>query len=115
MIDISIVFSLFIFYLLASSNYYMGYGIEATPNASDVIAEVIDKMSMGKIAKVSLHVLEARDYQNMPNFVKDQIGKDINITVSIDNLPYFEKNIVNILISFVGDEKQQMFTTRIKP
>ena len=109
------VFGLLTFYLLAFVSYSMSYGIGATPNAGDVVAEVKGKVPMGNTAEVTLHVLEVRDYQNMPNFVKDKIGKDITITVSIDDLPYFEKDIVNVLISFVGDERQQLYTARLKP
>ncbi len=109
------VFALLIFYLLVYVDYCMVNGIEVTPNASDVVAKVKDKIPIDKTANVTLHVLEANDYQNMPNFVKDKIGKDITITVSIDDLPYFDKDVVNVLISFVGDDRGQMYTAQIKP
>jgi len=93
----------------------MANGIEVIPNASDVVAKVKDKTAVNKTSNVTLHILEANDYQDLPNFVRDKIGKDITITVSIDDLPYFGKDIVNVLISFVGDERGQMYTARIKP
>jgi len=93
----------------------MSYGIGTMPNASDVYAEVKEKQVVGEIAKIRLHVIDAKDYKSMPNFVKDQIGGDITITVSKDDLPFFEKDKVNVLVSLTGDERQQEYTARIKP
>jgi len=92
----------------------MGYGISVAPNASDVYAKVKGKTINGELGKVRLLVLEAKDYNQMPNFVKDKIGQDIEITVSKDDLKYFEREDVNVLVSFIGDEKQQSYTARIK-
>lgn len=92
----------------------MGYGIGVAPNASDVYAKVNGKTINGELGRVRLHILQAKDYNQMPNFVKDKIGKEIEITVSKDDLKYFEREDVNILVSLIGDEKQQSFTARIK-
>ncbi len=70
----------------------MVYGIGVIPNASDVFAKVKEKYLVDEIvAKVTLQVLELKDYQSMPNFVKDKIGKDITITIAKEDLPYFIK------------------------
>jgi hypothetical protein len=58
--------------------------------------------------------MSAKDYKEKPDFVKEKIGEEIYITVSKQDLDYF-KDTVNVLISFVGDEKQQFYTARIKP
>jgi hypothetical protein len=58
--------------------------------------------------------MSAKDYKEKSNFVKEKIGEEIDITVSKQDLDYF-KDTVNVLISFVGDEKQQFYTARIKP
>lgn len=93
----------------------MGYGISVTPNASDVYAKVNGRTIIGELGKVRLLVLQAKSYNQMPNFVEDKIGKEIEITVSRDDLKYFERDDVNILVSLIGDEKQQSYTARIKP
>jgi hypothetical protein len=111
-----IIYALIIFYLLGFSIYSMVYGIGVIPNASDVYAKVKEKYLVDeKVAKVTLQVLEAKDYRSMPNFVKDKIGKNITITVAKDDLPYFQKDMVNVLVSLDGDQKQQFYTARIKP
>ncbi len=93
----------------------MGYGISVAPNAGDVYAKVKGKTVIGNLGIVKLFVLEAKDYNKMPNFVKDKIGKEIEITVSKNDLTFFEKENVNILVSLTGDEKQHSYTARIKP
>ena len=93
----------------------MDYGIGVTPNAGDVYTKVKGRTIDGEVGKVKLFVVEAKDYQHMSNFVKDRIGKEIEITVSKDDLAFFDKEDVNILVSLIGDEKQQSFTARVKP
>ncbi len=93
----------------------MGYGVSAAPNASDVHAKVKGTKRAGEIATIRLFIVEAKDYDQMPNFVKDKIGKEIEITVSKDDLKFFERAEVDILISVAGDEKGQSYTARIKP
>ena len=93
----------------------MGYGISAAPNASDVYAKVNGRTIIGELGKVRLLVIQAKDYNQMPNFVEDKIGKEIEITVSKDDLKYFERDDVNILVSLIGDEKQCSYTARVKP
>ncbi len=109
------IITLLTFYLLAYNMQYVDYGIGVIPNAGDVYAEVKEKVLAGNVAHITLHILEAKDYNSMPNFVKDQVNKDITITVSKDDLPYFEKDRVNILVSLEGDGKQQSYTAKIKP
>src|SRR5215212_6786711 len=96
----------------------MNSGVGVIPNASDVIAVVKRKWEDSRqknIGYVKLHVLSANDYKGMPNFLKEETGKEIDITVSKEDLDFF-KDTVNVLISFIGDEKQQQFyTARRKP
>ena len=102
-------------YLLQVQTYSMSYGIGIIPNSSDVYATVKDKKIINDVGYVTLHINEVKDYNSMPNFVKDQIGKDIMIVVSKDDLSYFNKENVNVLISVIGDEKGQEYTAKIKP
>ena len=62
-----------------------------------------------------LFIVEAKDYEQMPNFIKDKIGKELDIVVSKDDLSYFDREEVNILVSLIGDEKGQSYTARVKP
>ena len=109
---------LFIFipmiYLSQLSTSSMGYGIGIQPNASDVYATVKEKKVVNETGYVTLHVMEAKNYKSMPNFVSDQIGKNITVVVSKDDMPYFSKENVNVLISVIGDEKHQEYTARLK-
>ena len=90
-------------------------GIGIVPNVSDVYATVKEKKIINDVGHVTLHIIEAKDYESMPNFAKDQLGKDITVVVSKDDLPCFNKESVNVLISVIGDEKGQEYTARIKP
>jgi hypothetical protein len=93
----------------------MGYGVGVTPNMSDVYAQVKGITSSGDIATIKLFIIKADDYEQMPNFVKDKIGKELDITVAQSDIDFFEKDEVNILISMIGDEKGQSYTARVKP
>lgn len=93
----------------------MGYGVGVTPNVSDVYAKVKGITSSGDIATVKLFIVKADDYEKMPNFVKDKIGKELEITVAQSDISFFEKDEVNVLISMIGGEKGQSFTARVKP
>jgi hypothetical protein len=97
----------------------MSSGVGVIPNASDVYAVVKRKWEDSgekNIGYVRLQMVSANDYRGMPNFVKEKIGKEIDTTVSKQDLDFF-KHTVNVLVSFVGDEKQQQqfYTARIKP
>jgi hypothetical protein len=92
--------------------------VSIIPNASDIHAIVKEKRVDEKenVAYIKLHVITADNYKSMPNFMKENIGKVITITVSIDDLNFFEKDKeVNLLVSVSGDERQQFYTGRIKP
>lgn len=102
-------------YLSQVDIYSMASGIGIIPNASDVYATVKEKKIINGTGYVTLHVIEAKNYKTMPNFVSDQIGKDITVVVSKDDIPYFSKENINILVSVIGDEKHQEYTARIKP
>lgn len=102
-------------YLSQINSYSMGSGIGITPNAGDVYATVKEKKIINDTGYVTLHIIEAKNYKSMPNFVSDQIGKDITAVVSKDDIPYFSKENVNVLISVIGDEKNQEYTAKIKP
>ncbi len=93
----------------------MGYGVSVAPNTSDVYAKVKGTTSNGDIATVRLFIVEAKDYEQMPNFIKDKIGKELDIIVSKDDLSFFNREEVNILVSVIGDEKGQSYTARVKP
>ncbi len=93
----------------------MEYGVGVIPNASDVYAKVRGITSSGDIAIVKLFIIKANNYEKMPNFVKDKIGKELEITVAQRDIDFFEKDEVNILISMIGDEKRQSYTARVKP
>lgn len=102
-------------YLSQVSTYSMASGVGIMPNASEVYAMVKEKRIINATGYVTLHVVEAKNYKSMPNFVSDQIGKDITVIVSKDDIPYFYKENVNVLISVIGDEKHQEYTARLKP
>jgi len=93
------------------------YLVNIIPNASDVHAIVKDKRVQEKdnTAYIKLHVIRADNYKSMPNFMKDNIGKVITIVVSKDDLDFFKKDQVNLLVSVSGDERHQFYTARIKP
>src|SRR3712207_4053006 len=92
-----------------------GDGVDVVPNASDVHAKVRETKSNGDIGTVRLFIVEAQDYEKMPNFVQDKIGKELDIIVSKTDLSFFQiGKDVNILISMIGDEKGQSYTARIK-
>jgi uncharacterized 2Fe-2S/4Fe-4S cluster protein (DUF4445 family) len=93
----------------------MGYGVGVMPNTSDVYAKVKGITSSGDIATVKLFIIKADDYEKMPNFVKDKIGKELDITVAQSDIDFFVKDEVNLLISMIGDEKGQSYTARVKP
>jgi hypothetical protein len=93
-----------------------GHGVGVVPNASDVHAKVRETKSNGDTATVRLFIVEAQDYEKMPNFVADKTGKELDIVVSKADLSYFQRGKdVNILVSMIGDEKGQSYTARIKP
>lgn len=87
------------------------------PNASDVHGIVKDKLIDEKedVVYIKLYVNRADNFKSMPNFVKEDIGKEITLTVSKDDLDFFERNEVELLVSISGDEKHQLYTGRIKP
>ena len=87
------LFFIVMIYLLQVQIYAMSYGVGIMPNFSDVYATIKDKKIINDVGYVILHINEARDYNSMPNFVKDQIGKDITITVSKDDLSYFMNGV----------------------
>lgn len=91
--------------------------ISIIPNASDVRAIVKDKLIDEKenVVYIKLYVIRADNYKSMPNFVRENIGKEITLTVSKDDLDFFKKNEVNLLVSVSGDERRQFYTGRIKP
>jgi hypothetical protein len=93
----------------------MGYRVSVAPNASDVYAKVKGITSTGDIATVRIFVIKAEDYKKMPNYVKDKIGREIEIAVSKDDISFFEKDEVNVLVTMIGDEKGQSYTARVKP
>lgn len=93
----------------------MGYGVSVAPNTSDVCAKVRGTTRSGDIATVRLFIVEAKDYEQMPNFIKDKIGKELDIIVSKEDLSFFDRDEVNILVSVIGDEKGQSYTARVKP
>jgi hypothetical protein len=93
----------------------MGYGVSVAPNTSDVYAKVKGTTRSGDLATVRLFIVEAKDYEQMPNFIKDKIGKELDIVVSKDDLSFFNREEVNILVSVIGDEKGQSYIARVKP
>lgn len=113
----SVVYLTFItmIYLSQVSTYTMASGVGIMPNASEVYAIVKEKKIANETGYVTLHVIEAKNYKSMPNFVSDQTGKDITVIVSKDDIPYFDKENVNLLISVIGDERHQEYTARLKP
>ena len=94
----------------------MGKGVSVVPNASNVHAKAREITSNGDVATVRLFIVEAKNYEKMPNFVEDKIGKELDIVVSKGDLSFFERREeVDILISVIGDEKGQSYTARVKP
>jgi hypothetical protein len=113
----TILLLLVIFILLSSKmdTVMAAAGVNISPNASDVHAIVKEKHATNGVAYVTLHILTAEDYKSMPNFMKENIGKDIVVVVSKDDLCFFDKNEVNVLIAVSGDEQGQFYTAKIKP
>jgi hypothetical protein len=111
----TIWFLLVIFILLSTRMDIMANGVSIAPNASDVHAIVKEKHVTNGIAYVRLHILTAEDYKLMPNFMKENIGKDIVVMVSKDDLSFFDKKEVNVLVAVSGDERGQFYTAKIKP
>jgi hypothetical protein len=114
LLKLFLIFILMI-YLFPIEIYSMNSGVSIMPNSSDVYATVKEKKIINDIVYVTLHINEAKDYKSMPNFIKDQIGKDVIVVVSTDDLAYFNKDNVNVLLSVTGDERGQQYTAEIKP
>jgi uncharacterized membrane protein len=113
----TILFLLVIFILLSSRmvTNMTAAGVSISPNASDVHAIVKEKYTKNGIAYVTLDIIAAEDYKSMPNFMKENIGKDIVVMVSKDDLSFFDKKEVNVLVAVSGDERSQFYTAKIKP
>jgi hypothetical protein len=90
--------------------------VSIMPNASDVHATVkeIHVDDEENIAHIKLHVTKADNYKTMPNFMAENIGKDITIPVSKGDIDFFKKGEVNLLVSVSGDERHQSYTGTIK-
>jgi len=106
-----------IFVLLIIGITQMAAGVSIIPNTSEVHAIVKQRSIVDgeKTARLTLYVLSANDYNGMPNFMKENVGKNVTVVVSGDIIHCFEHDEVNILVSVVGDERGQFYIAKPKP
>jgi hypothetical protein len=104
-----------LFTLMYIGPLQMASSVSIVPNTSDVHAIVKNTTPIDEedVANVTLYIISAKDYKSMPNFMKDNVDKNITVIVSKDDLNFF-KGEVNVLVSVFGDEKGQFNVAKPK-
>jgi hypothetical protein len=107
---IDLIFLIAVYILLAIGITRMAAGVSVIPNNSEVRGLIKEKsIDNAGVSRLTLYVISANDYNGMPNFMKENIGKNITVLVQSNKLHCFKSNEVNMLIKLSGDERGQFY------
>jgi hypothetical protein len=99
----------------------MAAGVSILPNSSAVHAIVKEKNHTPKgnkqetVSNVTLYIISAADYNGMPNFMKENEGKNITSLMSRDEAIQINlEQEVDLIVSVIGDERGEYNKATLK-